>query len=92
MHYYYAQLYFTQLCLPNTISLLHEFSSIDANYVDNGNWETESYNRGVRAGADQVVAKYEKRCLENTADECTDLGIAAAQGEPINMNLQHSVI
>lgn len=92
MHYYYAQLYFTQLCLPNTISLLHGFSSIDANYVDNGNWETESYNRGVRAGADQVVAKYEKRCLENTADECTDLGIAAAQGEPINMNLQHSVI
>jgi hypothetical protein len=30
-------------------------------------------------GADQVVQKYEKECLEDTADECNDLGIAAAQ-------------
>lgn len=31
-------------------------------------------------GADQVVQKYEKLCLENTSDECDDLGVAAAQG------------
>jgi hypothetical protein len=28
---------------------------------------------------DQVVAKYEKQCLENSPDECYDLGQAAAQ-------------
>jgi hypothetical protein len=52
---------------------------IDENFPDNGNWQDESYNRGVRAGADQVVQKYEKMCLENTSDECNDLGVAAAQ-------------
>ena len=55
--------------------------SIDNLYVDNGNWQVESYNRGVKAGANQVVEKYEKQCLEETPDECNDLGEAAAQGK-----------
>jgi len=54
--------------------------SINATYIDDGNWQTESYNRGVQAGADQVVEKYEKQCLEDDADECIDLGKAAAEG------------
>ena len=53
--------------------------SIDERYLDDGNWKTEAYNRGVRAGADQVVKKYEKQCLEDTVDECNGLGEAAAQ-------------
>ena len=48
-------------------------------YVDDGNWKVQAYNRGVRAGADQVVAKYEKQCLDDSPDECSDLGEAAAQ-------------
>jgi hypothetical protein len=38
----------------------------------------QSFNRGARAGADQVVQKYEKRCLDSSPDECNDLGYAAA--------------
>jgi hypothetical protein len=47
-------------------------------YPDSGNWKTRSYNRGARAGASQVVEKYEKKCLENSPDECNDVGLAAA--------------
>lgn len=56
-------------------------SSIDDNYVDNGNWQTEAFNRGVQSGANQIVEKYERECLEDSPDECNDLGVAAAQGE-----------
>jgi hypothetical protein len=45
---------------------------IDEKYDDDGNWKTASYNRGVHAGADQVVAKYEKQCLEDTVDYVDD--------------------
>lgn len=38
-----------------------------------------SFCRGVRAGATSVVRYYEKQCLQETPDECVDLGEAAAQ-------------
>ncbi|KAL3784381.1 hypothetical protein ACHAWO_001627 [Cyclotella atomus] len=38
-----------------------------------------SFCQGARAGSYKVVKFYEKQCLEDTADECNDLGIAAAQ-------------
>jgi hypothetical protein len=50
-------------------------------YPQSSNWRTDSYNRGARSGADEVVTKYEKKCLEDNPDECTALGDAAAQGE-----------
>ena len=43
--------------------------------------DSSSYCCGMRAGAHTVVKKYEKQCLEDTADECNDLGVAAAQGK-----------
>ncbi len=56
---------------------------IKRNYVDTGDWRTDSFNRGVRAGADQVVQQKQEKCLNDSPDECYDLGIAAAQGETI---------
>ena len=68
----------------NLLSLTHHSFRHDilpkANFPDDGNWQTEAYNRGVRAGAQQVIDKYEKQCLEDSPDECNDLGVAAAQG------------
>ncbi|KAL7478469.1 hypothetical protein ACHAW6_004235 [Cyclotella cf. meneghiniana] len=52
---------------------------IRRNYVDTGDWRTDSFNRGVRAGADQVVQQKQEKCLNDSPDECYDLGIAAAQ-------------
>lgn len=62
--------------------MLHHLQncSIDDNFPDNGNWQDEAYNRGVRAGADEVVEQYEKQCLDDTTEECTDVGETAAQG------------
>jgi hypothetical protein len=45
--------------------------------------EINSFCRGVSAGADQVIMKYEKQCLDDNTDECTDLGDAASQGEKL---------
>jgi hypothetical protein len=56
---------------------------IRRNYVDTGDWRTDSFNRGVRAGADQVVQQKQEKCLNDSPDECNDLGIAAAQGETV---------
>jgi len=53
--------------------------NVKKNYPQSSNWRTDSYNRGARSGADEVVTKYEKKCLEDNPDECTDLGNAAAQ-------------
>lgn len=47
-------------------------------FPDRGNWRTKSYNRGARSGADQVVQKYEKNCLDSNPDECNDVGVSAA--------------
>ena len=63
--------------LQHNLQTIH---SIDANYPDNGNWQDEAYNRGVRVGSGEVVTKYEKQCLEDTPDECDAVGKAAAQG------------
>ena len=61
-----------------------QIQSIDVKYpADTPKWDEASYNRGVQAGADQVIEKYEKQCLEDTADECEDLGVAAAQGKTL---------
>eukprot|EP00956_Cyclotella_meneghiniana_P000016 scaffold40_cov68-Cyclotella_meneghiniana.AAC.3 len=46
---------------------------------DTGNWKTDACHDGMEKGADQVVAKYEKMCLDDTPDECYDLGQTAAQ-------------
>ena len=35
----------------------------------------------MQSGANQIVEKYERECLEDSPDECNDLGVAAAQGE-----------
>lgn len=42
--------------------------------------ENTNFCRGARAGANKVVFEQEKSCLEDTTDECTELGEAAAQG------------
>eukprot|EP00956_Cyclotella_meneghiniana_P011474 scaffold16121_cov68-Cyclotella_meneghiniana.AAC.2 len=61
-------------------SFQDEVDDIDIKYpADTPKWDEASYNRGVQAGADQVIEKYEKQCLEDTPDECEDLGVAAAQ-------------
>lgn len=70
MHQNFAHL--TLICLQQKY--------IDNNYPDNGNWQDEAYNRGVRVGADGVVQKHEKQCLEDTPDECEEVGETAAQG------------
>jgi len=41
--------------------------------------ENTNFCRGARAGANKVVFEQEKSCLEDTTDECTELGEAAAQ-------------
>jgi hypothetical protein len=38
----------------------------------------EDYKRGVRDGAELVVTEHERECLDETPDECYDLGEAAA--------------
>ena len=49
--------------------------------TDTSDWRKNSCHQGVEAGADQVVDKYEKQCLDDSPDECYDLGHAAAQRE-----------
>ena len=51
---------------------------VEKDIADNCAADT-SFCRGYRAGANNVVRFYEKQCLEETADECVDLGEAAAQ-------------
>ncbi|KAL3784827.1 hypothetical protein ACHAWO_005823, partial [Cyclotella atomus] len=58
-------------------------------FPDSGNWRIRSYNRGARSGADQVVQKYEKRCLDNSPDECNDVGLSAAAEVRILINALH---
>lgn len=44
-----------------------------------GNWRTKSFNRGARAGMNEVVVEKEMLCFRDTADECVDLGNEAAR-------------
>ena len=64
--------------LMNVLS--YKKSSIKKTYADDSNSRASAHNRGVRVGADQVIMKYEKKCLDDNTDECTDLGNAASQG------------
>ena len=61
-------------------------------FPDSGNWKTRSYNRGARAGASQVVEKYEKYCLEDSPDECNEVGLAAAAEVSLNDDHRSSPI
>ena len=55
---------------------------LDKHYpTDTSNWKTNACNEGVEAGAEQVVDKYEKQCLNESPDECNDLGQVAAQSK-----------
>jgi hypothetical protein len=47
--------------------------------TDTSDWRTNSCHEGMAQGAAQVVEKYEKQCLDDSPDECNDLGQAAAQ-------------
>eukprot|EP00804_Cyclotella_cryptica_P004703 CCRYP_019116-RA/>CCRYP_019116-RA protein AED:0.08 eAED:0.08 QI:0/0.66/0.75/1/1/1/4/365/330 len=49
--------------------------------TDTDNWRTNSFNSGVEQGAEQVIDKYERECLGDSPDDCSDLGNAAAQGK-----------
>lgn len=54
-------------------------SYLNENYpTDTSDWRTNSCHEGMEAGADQVVEKYEKQCLDDPS-ECDALGQAAAQ-------------
>ena len=44
-----------------------------------GNWRTSSYNRGARAGMNEVITEKETECFHDSADECVDLGNEAAR-------------
>jgi len=44
-----------------------------------GDWRTGAFNRGARAGMKEVVVEKEKECFRDSADECVDLGNAAAR-------------
>ena len=44
-----------------------------------GNWRTQSFNQGARAGMQQVLKEKEKQCFNNSPDECIDLGNEAAR-------------
>jgi len=44
-----------------------------------GNWRTQSFNQGARAGTQQVLKEKEKQCFNNSPDECIDLGNEAAR-------------
>ena len=62
---------------------------LDEHYpTDTSDWRTNSCNEGVEEGAQQVVDKYEKQCLDDTPDECNDLGQAAAQSRSFCLNFQ----
>jgi len=45
-----------------------------------------NFCRGARAGGQRIVNNYEKQCLEDTPDECIDLGNAAAEGKATNVS------
>ena len=52
---------------------------LDENYpVNTGNWKTDACHSGIQKGAEQVVDQYENQCLDDTPEECNDLGQAAA--------------
>ncbi|KAL7509252.1 hypothetical protein ACHAXN_006239 [Cyclotella atomus] len=53
---------------------------MEANFDESPNDtdKQDAYKRGVRDGASLVVTEHERECLDETPDECFDLGSAAA--------------
>eukprot|EP00956_Cyclotella_meneghiniana_P032614 scaffold90348_cov51-Cyclotella_meneghiniana.AAC.1 len=47
--------------------------------LDDKYYEYNRYNQGVADGANEVVRNKERSCLNNSPDECNDLGFAASQ-------------
>jgi arsenate reductase-like glutaredoxin family protein len=45
----------------------------------NGDWRTQAYNEGARAGMQEVLKEKEKQCFNDSATECIDLGNNAAK-------------
>jgi len=46
---------------------------------NDGDWRSNAFNRGARAGMNEVVVEKEKECFRDSADECVNLGNAAAR-------------
>ena len=46
--------------------------------LDTDSDKQSDYKRGVRDGAELVVNEHERECLDESPDECFDLGQAAA--------------
>lgn len=53
--------------------------SADRSYRRARNWREREFNRCARLGVQNEVRKYEKKCLEDTSDQCFDLAQAAAE-------------
>ncbi|KAK1743532.1 hypothetical protein QTG54_006153, partial [Skeletonema marinoi] len=45
----------------------------------NGDWRKRAFNKGASAGMKEGVVEKEKECFRDSADECVDLGNAAAR-------------
>lgn len=51
------------------------------NYPENPrDWKQKSYNQCARKGVDAMVEQIKKECLNDSTDQCEDLGEAAAEG------------
>lgn len=51
----------------------------DRAYRRGRNWREREFNRCARLGVKDAVRKYEKKCLDDTSDQCFDLAQAAAE-------------
>lgn len=51
----------------------------DRSYRRARNWREREFNRCARLGVQDEVKKYEKKCLDDTSDQCFELAQAAAE-------------
>lgn len=51
----------------------------DRSYRRARNWREREFNRCAQSGVKDEVRKYEKKCLDDTSDQCFDLAQAAAE-------------
>jgi len=49
------------------------------NFPDRGNWNQKTRNQCARRGVDDEVRSIEKSCLDDSPEQCEDLGDAAAE-------------
>jgi len=59
-------------------------SSADRTYVSASNWQQREFNRCARLGVADMVARYEKICLEDSSDQCMLLATNAASSIAID--------